>query len=100
MTPFHEIVQGHQDDGGWTFDWLGWSPGQPWSGAGPRRCGRWAPCTHTSTSSCRTAADLASRVLSAGCEHPHAPVERSRRTTTGRVHLRTASARIARRKQA
>ena len=22
------LEQGQQDDGGWTFDWLGWSPGQ------------------------------------------------------------------------
>jgi hypothetical protein len=22
------LGQGQQDDGGWTFDWIGWSPGQ------------------------------------------------------------------------
>jgi hypothetical protein len=29
------LQQGQQDDGGWTFDWLGWSPGQSveWRGA-------------------------------------------------------------------
>jgi hypothetical protein len=29
------LEQGQQDDGGWTFDWLGWSPGQSveWRGA-------------------------------------------------------------------
>jgi hypothetical protein len=28
------LQQGQQDDGGWMFDWLGWSPGQSGSGAG------------------------------------------------------------------
>lgn len=29
------LERGQQDDGGWTFDWLGWSPGQSveWRGA-------------------------------------------------------------------
>jgi hypothetical protein len=29
------IQEGQQDDGGWTFDWLAWSPGQSveWRGA-------------------------------------------------------------------
>jgi hypothetical protein len=31
----HRLEQGQQEDGGWTFDWLAWSPGQSveWRGA-------------------------------------------------------------------
>jgi hypothetical protein len=27
-TDLDRLARGQQDDGGWTFDWLGWSPGQ------------------------------------------------------------------------
>jgi hypothetical protein len=34
-TDLDRLEQGQQDDGGWTFDWLEWSPGQSvaWRGA-------------------------------------------------------------------
>jgi hypothetical protein len=34
-TDLDRLEQGQQDDGGWTFDWLAWSPGQSveWRGA-------------------------------------------------------------------
>ena len=42
-----------QDDGGWMFDWLAWSPAQTTTGAASSRSARWSGCATTDGSEAR-----------------------------------------------